>query len=85
MGDGNNIDSWTNPWLKKFSDNKAIPPNQNTPTSYKFVIVKDIFTTADTSLITSIHLSKQSTPNNLIWRETASGMFIMKSGYFVVR
>ena len=47
--------------------------------------MRDIFTAEDTSLITSIHLSKQSIPDKLIWRETDSGTYTVKSRYYMAR
>ena len=32
MGDGNSIDAWNDPWLKKQPEFKATPPDQNTLT-----------------------------------------------------
>ena len=32
VGDGNSIDAWNDPWLKKQPEFKATPPDQNTPT-----------------------------------------------------
>ena len=98
MGDGNSIDAWNDPWLKKQPQFKATPLDQNTPKplpvsklinadskSWDVTTVRDIFTVSDTSLITSIHLSKQSIPDKLIWRETILGTYTVKSGYYMAR
>ena len=45
----------------------------------------EIFTVADVSLITSIHLSKQIFSDKLIWRHSMNGMFIVKFAYYVAR
>ena len=49
---------------------------------WKLDFVRDIFIEADASLVTSIHLSKQSIPDKLIWKHSVNGMFTVKSAYF---
>ena len=78
VGDGKKIDVWKDQWLKKPSDYKASPPNQNIPTplavtslinderSRKIEMVKDIFPKANANLLEKIPLSRLSKPDRLI-------------------
>ena len=52
---------------------------------WKSDIVCEIFTTANTSIITSIHLSIQQIPDKLIWLNSMAGGFIVKSTYFLTK
>ena len=47
--------------------------------------VREIFTVEDAHIISSIYLSNIHMPNRLIWRESESGQFTVKTGYFMAR
>ena len=52
---------------------------------WKLDLVREIFTVADASLVTSIYLSKQIISDKLIWKHSVNGMFTVKSAYFVAK
>ena len=94
VGNDQSIDAWRDPWLNKIPDYKAISPNRNSPTnlvvanlidneSRKQDIVRDIFSTSDANLIMNTHLSKRGIPDKLIWRNSVTGSFLVKSAYYV--
>ena len=98
MGDGRRIDVWVDPWLKKGPDGKATQPVGVAPTKlkvcclidmerreWKMEPLREIFTNEDANLIYSIYLSKVQMPDRLVWRESESSEFSVKTGYIVAR
>ena len=47
--------------------------------------VREIFTDKDANLISSIYLSNEQMPDRLVWSESESGEFSVKTGYIVAR
>ena len=98
MGNGQQIDAWRDPWLKKPPSYKATLPRQVTPTSllvadllseggreWNFEGVRDIFSEEDAAIISGIHLSHRNIPDKLIWKDSSTGVFTVKSAYYVAR
>ena len=98
MGDGRRIEVWEDPWLNKLPDGKVSHPHGVTPTNLKVCClidedkrewrmesVREIFSMEDAHIISSTYLSNVQMPDKLIWRDSESGQFSVKSGYIVAR
>ena len=91
VGDGQKIDVWKDLWLKKPPNFKVTIPDSQMPTPLKVAklidsekrrwdmdIVQEIFLEEGVSLITSIPLSKRTSHDQLIWRDSNIGMLTVK-------
>ena len=98
MGDGKRIDVWVDPWLKKPPEGKDTQPDGVAPTNlkvcclidserreWKMESVRKIFTVEDAHIISSIYLNNVHMLDRLIWRESESSQFTVKTGYFMAR
>ena len=98
MGDGKRIDVWEDKWLKKSPSSKVQLPDLVEPTPMKMEkllledkrewnmeMVREILTQNDADMVSKIPLSKQCSPDRLIWSDSITGEFKVKSTYYVAR
>ena len=98
MGDGKQIDVWKDKWLKNSPSSKVQLPVLVEPTPMKveklllndkrewnMEMVREILTWNDADMVSKIPLSKKCMSNRLIWSESITGEFKVKSAYYVAR
>ena len=84
--------------VKKASRFKAQRLDQNTPTplrveslinaenrDWNMAMVREVMTASDVTIVERIPLSRKRRPDKMIWSESMTGIFSVKSAYFTAR
>ena len=98
MGDGLNINLWSDPWLRK--EGNFNPETPTTPSLARLKIpglwipghkewdvelIQELFSETDASAIINIPVSTQNHPDTILWHHDKRGHYTVKSGYHVAR
>ena len=98
VGDGKSIDVWRDRWIKIPPDFKVQWSGLANPIPLKvenlllddrrgwnMSMVREVLCEEDAGLVETIPLCKTSKPDRLIWIDFVTGMFTVKSAYYVAR
>jgi hypothetical protein len=96
IGDGKQVKIWGDKWVPQPSTFKIQSPCKSLPMDavvaelidpvgrgWNIPLVKSIFNQEEAGLICNIPLSRYNQPDKLIWRAANSGMFTVRSAYFI--
>jgi hypothetical protein len=96
IGNGKDVKICGSKWIPKPSsfsvqspysqfecDEKVAAPIEPQRREWKTQVIQSIFKKDEAELICNIPLSKNSQPNKLVWRATSSGIFTVKSAYYL--
>jgi hypothetical protein len=98
IGDGKHVKIWGDKWVPQPATFEIQSLCNSLPVEamvaelidpvgrgWNIPLVKSIFNHEEAALICNIPLSKYNQPDKLIWRATNSGLFYVRSAYFIAQ
>jgi len=97
MGNGESIKIWGDAWLPSLHSRLLSPPHpsmdpnakvacliDNASRWWNFELIQRLFNPGDMARICSIGINPHGKPDRLIWKGNASGVFLVKSAYYLM-